>query len=142
MSYDDKSNERDFEGLFDYSKMARAVLLSLSGITGLAVKNVSDARAQIRWEIEDKEKLISSKEFDVKYLRLQMDKDFSEHVNQLKREKNYWAFNYSSYASLLANIKEEMRRELDAELRRENEELAAIDNMIARINRIALESTR
>ena len=93
-------------------------------------------------EIHELAHRIDLKESKVEKLRRQMDEDFSARVNQLRREKNYWAFNYSSPASLLTNIKEEMRRKLDAELRRENEELAAIDNMIAKINRITLESTR
>ena len=72
----------------------------------------------------------------------EVNRHYEENINQLRREKNYSAFNYSSPANLLTNIKEEMRRELNEELRRENEELAAIDNMIAKINRITLESTR
>lgn len=40
------------------------------------------------------------------------------------------------------NLHELNLNDIDAELRREKEELAAIDNMIAKINRIALESTR
>ena len=101
-----------------------------------------DLLIKIGDEIHELAYQIDRKEIKIEKLRRQMDEDFSARVNQLKREKNYWAFNYSSYASLLTNIKEEMRRELDAELRRENEELAAIDNMIAKINRIVLESTR
>lgn len=101
-----------------------------------------DALLKIGDEIHELTYQIDRKEIKLEKLRQQMDEDFSARVNQLKREKNYWAFNYSSPASLLTNIKEEMRRELNEELRQENEELAAIDNMIAKINQITLESTR
>ena len=101
-----------------------------------------DLLIKIGDEIHELAYQIDRKEIKLEKFQRQMDEDFSARVNQLKREKNYWAFNYSSYASLLANLKEEMRRELDAELRQEKQELAAIDNMIARINEIELQAQR
>lgn len=98
-----------------------------------------DLLIKIGDEIHELAYQIDQKEIKLEKLRRQMDEDFSARINQLKREKNYRAFNYSSPASLLVNLKEEMRRELDAELSLESAELTAIDNMI---NQIALESTR
>ncbi len=127
---------------FDWSEFARAVHRGLAGATGLAVKGVNDEIAEIRWAIEDKEKLIRRKESDVENLRQHVDENFSTRINNLRREKFYPAFNYSTPANLLANIKADMRRELDAEISRDKQELEAIDKMIARINEIALQSTR
>lgn len=133
---------RDLEDYFGDGNFARVLHRSLAGATGLAVKGVNDKLAEIRWAIEDKEKLIRRKESDVENLRQRVDENFSTRINNLRREKFYPAFNYSTPANLLTNIKADMRRELDAEISRDKQELEAIDKMIARINEIALQSTR
>ena len=125
---------------FDWSDFARAVHRGLAGATGLAVKGVNDKLAEIRWAIEDKEKLIRRKEFAVESLRRCVDENFSTRINELRREKFYPAFNYSTPANLLTNIKADMRRELDSEIQSDRDELAAIDGMIDKINEIALQT--
>ena len=119
-----------------------STLRSIARAMGLLFKGVNDKLAEIRWAIEDKEKLIRRKESDVENLRQRVDENFSTRINNLRREKFYPAFNYSTPANLLTNIKADMRRELDAEISRDKQELEAIDKMIARINEIALQSTR
>ena len=101
-----------------------------------------EARAKIGDEIHELAYQIDRKEFHVENLRQRVDENFSTRINNLRREKFYPAFNYSTPANLLTNIKADMRRELDAEISRDKQELEAIDKMIARINEIALQSTR
>ena len=132
----------DLEDYFGDGEIARAILRALAGATGLAVKGVNDELAEIRWAIEDKEKLIRRKESDVKNLRRRFDENFSTRINELRREKFYPAFNYSSPANLLTNIQADMRRELEAEIQSDRDELAAIDAMIDKINEIELQSKR
>ncbi len=131
-----------FAEAFNCENVARTIFRSIAGATGLAVKGVNDKLAEIRWAIEDKEKLIRRKEFDVENLRRCVDENFSTRINELRREKFYPAFNYSTPANLLTNIKADMRRELDNELKHDRDELAAIDDMISRINELELQSTR
>lgn len=67
---------------------------------------------------------------------------YEESIDNLKREKYYSAFDYSIPENLLADIKLQMRRELDNEISRDRQELAEIDKMIARINELELQSRR
>lgn len=113
-------------------------LLPLESVKELVEKSPNDIEMQILYY----EKYIVEKDFDIKYLRLQMDKNFSEQIDKLKCEKYYSAFNYSSPENLLTNIKSDMRKEIESELSRENHELAKINQMIARINELELQSRR
>ena len=100
------------------------------------------ARVKIGDEIHELAYQIDRKEFVVENLRRCVDENFSTRINELRREKFYPAFNYSSPANLLTNIKVDMRRELDNELKHDRDELAAIDAMISRINELELQVKR
>ena len=99
-----------------------------------------DARVKIGDEIHELAYQINQKEFKLKNLRRLVDENFSTRINELRREKFYPAFNYSTPANLLTNIQADMRRELDNELKHDRDELAAIDDMISRINELALQT--
>lgn len=100
------------------------------------------ARGIIGDEIYELVYQINQKEFKLKNLRRLVDENFSTRINELRREKFYPAFNYSSPANLLTNIKADMRDELEAEIKRDRDELAAIDDMIDKINEIELQVKR
>lgn len=93
----------------------------------------------LREQIRRKETDISRKESDVETARRHMNDNFNSRVNELKRERNYSGLNCLPDA-MIHEVKDDMRRELDAELKRERDELAAIDNMIAKINELALQT--
>ena len=97
--------------------------------------------AELRNQISRKENSVSNKESDVESLRWQMNENFNSRINELKREKNYSGLN-SDPSNIIYSVKADMRRELDAEISRDKQELESIDKMIARINEIALQSTR
>ena len=95
----------------------------------------------LREAISRKENEISRTESDVESLRRRMNDNFNSRINQLRRERNYSGLN-SSPGRMISEVKDDMRRELDAELARDKQELAEIDGMIARINELQLQSTR
>ena len=92
--------------------------------------------------IQNKKDEIDAKEDEVDRLREKMEENFQARVEKLKAERNYSSFNYSDAEDIIDNVKEEMREELDDEIAQDKKELEAIDKMIARINEIALQSTR
>ena len=95
--------------------------------------------ASVRAEIERQEREVNRKESDVANLRQRMNDNFNLRINELKREKNYSGLDAAS-KEMVAAVKEDMRRELDAEISRDKQELAEIDKMIARINELELQS--
>ena len=95
----------------------------------------------LRNQISNKESEVSRKDSDVESLRQRMNNDFNSRINELKREKNYSGLN-SAPSTIVDTVKYNMKLELDNEISRDKQELAEIDNMIAKINRITLESTR
>ncbi len=97
--------------------------------------------AELRNQISRKENSVSNKESDVESLRWQMNENFNSRINELKREKNYSGLN-SSPSNIISSVKADMRRELDAEISRDKQELESIDKMIARINEIELQVKR
>ena len=97
--------------------------------------------AELRNQISRKENSVSNKESDVESLRWQMNENFNSRINELKREKNYSGLN-SSPSNIIYSVKADMRRELDAEISRDKQELESIDKMITRINEIELQVKR
>lgn len=97
----------------------------------------------LRNQISRKENAVSNKESDVESLRRRMNDNFNSRINELKREGNYPTFysaDDSSPSKIIKSVKADMRRELDAEIARDKQELEAIDKMIARINELELQS--
>ena len=97
--------------------------------------------AELRNQISRKENSVSNKESDVESLRWQMNENFNSRINELKREKNYSGLN-SSPSNIIYSVKADMRRELDAEISRDKQELESIDKMITRINEIEVQVKR
>ena len=97
--------------------------------------------SELRNQISNKENQVRSKDSDVENLRLRMNDNFNSRINELKREKNYSALNYSP-ADIVYYVKDEMRTELNSEISHDKQELEAIDKMIARINEIELQAKR
>lgn len=95
----------------------------------------------LREQIRRKETDISRKESDVETARRRMEDNFNSRVNELKRERNYSGLNYVPNM-MVSEVKDNMRRELDAEIQHEHDELAAIDDMISRINELELQVRR
>ena len=96
----------------------------------------------LRNQISNKESEVNHKASDVESLRQRMNDDFNSRVNELKREKNYSGLNYFLPDEIISDVKRDMQHELDNEIAQEKQALEAIDNMIAKINQITLESTR
>lgn len=97
--------------------------------------------AELRNQISRKENSVSNKESDVESFRRRMNENFNSRINELKREKNYSGLN-SDPSNIIYSVKADMRRELDAEISRDKQELESIDKMIARINEIELQVKR
>lgn len=95
----------------------------------------------LRNQISNKESEVNRKATDVETLRRQMENNFSERINQLKREKNYSGLNYSA-DSMINEVKNDMREELNSEISHDKQELEMIDKMIARINELELQAKR
>lgn len=95
----------------------------------------------LRNQISNKENEIRNKESNVESLRQRMNNDFNSRINELKRERNYSGLTYSP-DSVIVDVKNDMRRELDNEIARDKQELAEIDKMIARINELELQAKR
>ena len=95
----------------------------------------------LRNQISNKESEIRRKESDVESLRQRMNENFDSRINELKREKNYSGLSCVPNI-MLSEVKDDMRRELDAEIARDKQELEAIDKMIARINELELQAKR
>lgn len=95
----------------------------------------------LREQIRRKETDISRKESDVETARRRMEDNFNSRVNELKRERNYSGLNYVPNM-MVSEVKDDMRRELDNELKHDRDELAAIDAMIDKINEIELQVKR
>ena len=93
----------------------------------------------LREQIRRKETDIGRKESDVETARRRMEDNFNSRVNELKRERNYSGLNYVPNM-MVSEVKDDMRRELDNELKHDRDELAAIDDMISRINEIELQT--
>ncbi len=97
--------------------------------------------SELRSKISNKENQVRNKDSDVESLRRRMNDNFNSRINELKRERNYYALNYSP-DSVVREVKSEMRSELNAEISQDKQELEAIDKMIARINEIELQAKR
>ena len=92
-------------------------------------------------EISNKESEISRQETNIENRRQQMNDNFNSRVAELKREKNYSGLD-SPPSQIIAAVKQDMSRELNAEISRDKQELAEIDKMIARINELELQAKR
>ncbi len=123
MSHDNYSDYRDYSDHYNHSNY----------------REYGDSA--LRNQISNRENEIRNKESSVESLRQRMNNDFNSRINELKRERNYSGLTYSP-DSVIADVKNDMRRELDNEIARDKQELAEIDKMIARINELELQAKR
>lgn len=91
--------------------------------------------------IRRQERKIRAKEDEVEDLRRKMNDNYNEKISALKREKNYSALD-KPVSQVINSVKKEMRHEIEDEIKQENQKLADIDKMIARINEIELQSRK
>ena len=107
-----------------------------------------DKIARKQSDIEDKQQQVDNKKSDVEDkewkvddLRNRMYDDFNARVRELGREKNYSGLNSGAY-SMVEDVKEDMRREIDKEVQNKQKQLDKINNIIAKINEIELQSKK
>ncbi len=96
--------------------------------------------SNMRSQISSQESRVSSKESEVANLRQRINDNFNNRVAELKREKNYSAFNNADANRIVDAVKADMKREIESEIAQERQELAEIDRMIARINQLELQA--
>lgn len=93
--------------------------------------------AELLSQINKMEDKIYRQENDLDSLRYQVQNNFNDRINELRREKNYSSLNRaSSDNNLINSVKEDMKQEMKMSIRKEKEQLAEIDQMIDRINEI------
>lgn len=96
--------------------------------------------SSMRSQISSLESRVSSKESEVENLRQRVNNNFNNRVAELKREKNYPALNKADANNIVNAVKADMKREIESEIQRDQQELAEIDRMISRINELELQS--
>ena len=96
--------------------------------------------SEMRNQISSQESRVSSKESEVANLRQRINNNFNSRVAELKREKNYSAFNNADANRIVDAVKADMKREIESEIAQERQELAEIDRMISRINQLELQA--
>ena len=97
--------------------------------------------AEVRRQKANQERKIKNKENEIENLRKKMNDNYNERISALKREKNYSALD-KPVSQVIDSVKKEMRHEIEDEIKQENQKLAEIDKMIARINEIELQSRK
>ena len=99
--------------------------------------------AELVREIDNMQRKVNQKETDIENFRTQIQNKFNSQINELRREKNYSAFNHASTdINLIQSVKQDMKNELAENIRQEKNQLAEIDRMIARINEIELQQRK
>lgn len=93
-------------------------------------------------QINDMQDSVNRQETDLNTFRTQMKEKASRRLAELKKEGAYPALSSASenIGDLAEAVKRDMKRELEEGIKEEQAELAAIDQMIARINEIDLQT--
>lgn len=93
-------------------------------------------------QINDMQDSVNRQETDLNTFRTQMKEKASRRLVELKKEGAYPALSSASenIGDLAEAVKRDMKRELEEGIKEEQAELAAIDQMIARINEIDLQT--
>lgn len=95
--------------------------------------------SELRNQISNMENQVSNKEAEIQRLKNQMEENYRNRINKLKNEKNYSGLND---ADVMKAVKSDMKRELENEISRDQQELSEIDKMISRINELELQAER
>lgn len=96
----------------------------------------------MRNAIIDKQNEVNRLASDVGRQSNAMQADFNARIRSLKDEKDYSALSNAKPSNVVDAVKDDMRRELDAEISKERAALEKIDKMIARINELELNAER
>ena len=89
-----------------------------------------DEIKKLEYEVNKKEKGIEAYKRDAK-------EKYQARLNELKQEETYASLD-AAKANILEDVKKEMQAEVAAEIQDEKQQLEYIDQMIARINEIEL----
>lgn len=109
-------NHSDYSDHYNYSEYGDSSELD-------EIKNLED-------EVNKKEKGIEAYKRDAK-------EKYQARLNELKQEETYASLD-AAKANILEDVKKEMQAEVAAEIQDEKQQLEYIDQMIARINEIEL----
>ena len=92
--------------------------------------------------IHAKQQEIDRKEYNVGEMYDDMKARFDSRVAELQNtnDVHYSALKYPDPNSIVDKVKQEMRNEIENEIRQDKETLAHIDKMISRINEIELQA--
>ncbi len=96
--------------------------------------------SQLRNEINNLQNSVNNKESEIGNLRRRMNDNFNSQISALKQEKNYSALSGDA-DNILANVKSEMKREIETAIQEDQRELENINKMIAKINELELQAT-
>ncbi len=88
-------------------------------------------------EINHQQKLIARKKKEIREYAGQIEREFSERIQELGQETNYDGLN-AEYENILEEVKCDMKKEIEASIADEKAELERIDKLIARINELEL----
>ena len=92
-------------------------------------------------QVYNQQNYVDDQERDVKKLRNRMYDDFQERVDELRQEEDYPGLDSGAY-SIVDDVKANMRREIDEEIQYEQAQLNQINDIIAKINEIELQSKK
>ena len=109
-------NHSDYSDHYNYSEYGDSIELD-------EIKKLED-------EVNKKEKGIEAYKRDAK-------EKYQARLNELKQEETYASLD-AAKANILEDVKKEMQAEVAAEIQDEKQQLEYIDQMIARINEIEL----
>ena len=96
--------------------------------------------SQLRSEISNEENRVRNKEAEIQNLRKRMSDNYNSQISSLKQEKNYSSLGSVKADNLVSKIKDEMKQELESEIKSSQNELEEINKMIAKINELELQA--
>ena len=88
-------------------------------------------------EIKKLENEVNKKEKGIEAYKRDAKEKYQARLNELKKEETYASLD-AAKANILEDVKKEMQAEVAAEIQDEKQQLEYIDQMIARINEIEL----
>ena len=88
-------------------------------------------------EIKKLEDEVNKKEKGIEAYKRDAKEKYQARLNELKQEETYASLD-AAKANILEDVKKEMQAEVAAEIQEEKQQLEYIDQMIARINEIEL----
>ena len=88
-------------------------------------------------EIKKLEDEVNKKEKGIEAYKRDAEEKYQARLNELKQEETYASLD-AAKANILEDVKKEMQAEVAAEIQDEKQQLEYIDQMIARINEIEL----